>query len=307
MRGSSNHTSISWLKRARIALACSLRLMCVTFCYQFLCVQVPIQSMEIGNKIKKQGKSEGFDSCGRPGNLKLDSNCQFFRPYDREIWWMTSKKNRALLLYYVKLCASFQIHWWIQTEFTVQKRSIRVGNGDILSRVTLKFDGWPWKTIGHFCATSTFVHHFLAIGGFKQELQSGNAQFGSKLTIFFSRVTFKLDRWPWKTIDHLFYDTLSFVHHFNAIAKFKLKLQPGNAPFGSNSTIFFSRVTSKFYGGPRKTIGRLFYATSSFVHHFVRIGEFKLELQSGNAQFGSNSTIFRAARPWNLTDDLEKQ
>ena len=56
-----------------------------------------------------------------------------------------------------------------------------------------------------------------------------------------------------------------------------------------------------------KTIGHLFYATSSFVHHFVAIGEFKLELQSGNAQFGSNSTIFRAVWPWNLMDDLEKQ
>ena len=29
--------------------------------------------------------------------------------------------------------------------------------------------------------------------------------------------------------------------------------------------------------------------------------------QSGNAHFGSNSTIFRAVWPWNLTDDLEKQ
>ena len=149
---------------------------------------------------KKQGKSEGFDSCDRPSNLKLNSNCQFFRQCDREIWWMTSKNNRALLLYYVKLCASFQIHWWIQTGFTVQKHSIRVEIGDMLSHVTLKFDGWPWKTIGH-----------------------------------------------------------------------------------------------------------LFYATSSFVQHFVVIGSFKLELQSGNAQSGSNSTIFRAVRPWNLTDDLAKQ
>ena len=70
----------------------------------------------------EQGKSEGFDSCDRPSNLKLDSNRQFFRPCDREIWWMTSKNNRALLLYYIKLCASFQIHWWIQTGYTVQKR-----------------------------------------------------------------------------------------------------------------------------------------------------------------------------------------
>ena len=37
-----------------------------------------------------------------------------------------------------------------------------------------------------------------------------------------------------------------------------------------------------------KTIGHLFNATSSFVYHFVAIGEFKLELQSGKAQSGSN-------------------
>ena len=45
---------------------------------------------------------------------------------------------------------------------------------------------------------------------------------------------------------------------------------------------FFSRVTLKFDGWPSKTIGHLFYAASSFVQHFVAIGEFKLELQSGN-------------------------
>ena len=135
--------------------------------------------------LHKQGKSEGFDSCDRPSNLKLASNRQFFRSCDREIWWMTSKNNRALLLYHVKFCASFQIHWWIQTGFTVQKRSIRVEIGDMLSHVSLKFDGWPWKTIGHlFYATSSFVQHFVAIGEFKLELQSGNGQSGSNWTIF---------------------------------------------------------------------------------------------------------------------------
>ena len=54
-----------------------------------------------------------------------------------------------------------------------------------------------------------------------------------------------------------------------------------------------------------KMIGHLFYATSSFVHHFVAIGDFKLELQSGNARFGSNSMIFRALWPCNLTYDLK--
>ena len=61
-----------------------------------------------------------------------------------------------------------------------------------------------------------------------------------KIDDFFSPVTNKLDRLPWKTIGHLFYDTLSFVHHFNAIGKFKLKLKSGIAQFGSKSTIFLA-------------------------------------------------------------------
>ena len=30
-----------------------------------------------------------------------------------EIWWMTLKNNRTPLLYYIKVCASFQSHGWI--------------------------------------------------------------------------------------------------------------------------------------------------------------------------------------------------
>ena len=100
--------------------------------------------------------------------LKLGSNW-FFSPCDHEIWWMTLKSNKAPLLYYVNLCASFQIHRWIQTGVTVRKLSIVNCKIVIfLSRVTLKFDEWPWKTIGHlFCTTLSFVHHFTAISEFK--------------------------------------------------------------------------------------------------------------------------------------------
>ena len=164
------------------------------------------------------------------------------------------KNNKAPFLYYIKLCASFQIHQWIQTGVTVRKCSIRVKIGNFLSRVTLKFAGWPWKTIGHlFYTTLSFVQLFKAIGIFKLELQSGNAQFGSKLAIFLSHVTLKIEGRPWKTIGHLSYNA------------------------------------------------------SSFVHHLITIGELKLELQSRNTQYGSKSTIFSAMWPWNLTDDLEKQ
>ena len=98
----------------------------------------------------KQGKSEVFDSCDRPGNLTQNGfNRRFFSLCDLEIWWMASKNYRAPLPHYIKLCASFQSHQWIESGATVQKRSIRVKIGDFLSRVTLKFDGWPWKAIGH--------------------------------------------------------------------------------------------------------------------------------------------------------------
>ena len=173
--------------------------------------------------------------------------------------------------------------------------------------MTLKFDGWPRKTIGHlFYTSSSFVHHFKAIGEFKLKSQSGNAQFGSKLGIFLSRVTLKFDWWCWKTIGNVFYVASSFVHHFIAISELKIKLQSGNAQVRTKSAIFFYRVTLKLDGWPSKTIGQLYYATSSFVHHFVAIGEFKLELQSGNAQFGSKTMIVLAVWPWNLTDDLQK-
>ena len=81
-----------------------------------------------------------------------------------------------------------------------------------------------------FYATSSFVHHFVAIGEFKLELQSRSVQFGSKSMIF-SRVILQFDAWHWKTIGHLIYATSSFVHHFIAIGGFKLELQSGNAQF----------------------------------------------------------------------------
>ena len=175
---------------------------------------------------------------------------RFLEPCDLEIWCVALKNNRAPLLCYFKLYASLRSHQWIQAGVTVRKRPIWVKIDDFFSRVTLQFDVWPWKTIGHlFYATSSFVHHFVAIGEFKLELQSGNAQFGSNSTIF--RAV-----WPWNLTDDL-----------------------------------------------DKTIGQLFNATSSFVHHFLAIVEFKLELQSGNAQSGSNSRFLEPCdlEIWRMT------
>ena len=70
---------------------------------------------------------------------------RYLEPCDLEIWRMTLQNNRAPLLCYFKLCASFHTHWWIQIWVTVRKRSIRVKIDDFFEpcgleiwRMTLK-------------------------------------------------------------------------------------------------------------------------------------------------------------------------
>ena len=128
--------------------------------------------------------------------LNSGKNWRFFI-HDLEIWWMTLKNNRAPLLWYFKLCASFHSHRSIPTGVRVLEPQMRVKISDFLSHVTFKYDRWPWKAISHlFYATSSFVHHFIAICEFNLELRSGNAQFGSKLVIF-------CPVWPWNLTDYL--------------------------------------------------------------------------------------------------------
>ena len=186
--------------------------------------------------------------------LNSGQNCRFFVPPDLQIWWMILENNRAPLLYYVKLCASFQIRRWIQTGVTVRKCSIRVKIGDFfvlcdleIWQMTLKHNRAPLLCCFKLCA-SCHSHHWIQTG-----VTVRKCPIWVKIGDFLSPVTLKFDGWQWKTI------------------------------------------------------GYLFHTMSSFVHHFKAIGEFKLELQSGNAKFRSKSMIFCPLWPWNLTDDLEKQ
>ena len=191
------------------------------------------------------------------------------------------------------------------------------------------------------------MHHFVAICVFKLQLQSGNAQSGSNSAIFRAvwpwnltddleqgksegfescdrpivqkrpvwvkigdvlyRVTFKFDGWSWKTIGHLSFAVSSFVQHFIVNWWIQTGVTVRKRPIWVKFDDFFSRVNFKFDVWPWKAIGHLYCATSSSIHHFVAIGEFKLELKSGIAQFGSKSTIFWAVWPCNLTYDLEKE
>ena len=129
-------------------------------------------------------------------NAKFESKSTFCAVW---LWNLTDDlwNNRAILLCYFKLCASFRSHRSIQTGVTVRKRPILGPNlRFILSHVTLEFGGWPWKTTGHlFYATPSFVHHFTAICKLKLELWSRNTQNRAKCVLTFVALTF--DLWPW--------------------------------------------------------------------------------------------------------------
>ena len=170
--------------------------------------------------------------------LKVDSYHQFFSLCGLEIRWMTSKNNRAPLIHYIKLCASFQIHQWIKT--------------GVASKLAIFCPMWPGKN-----RAPCFYYIKLC-------------------------VSFQSHRWIQTDV---------------TVRKCSIR---------SKSVIFLSLVTLKFDGWPQWLTGHLFYTTSSFVHHFKAIGEFKLELQSGNAPFGSKSVILCPVWSWNLTDDLDK-
>ena len=159
---------------------------------------------------------------------------------------MTSKNSRALLLYYIKLCASFQTHWWIQTAVTVQKHSIWFKVGDFLSCGTLKFDWWPWQTIGHlFYTSSSFVNYFKAISEFKLEWQSGNAQFRSKSVIF---VPCDLEI-PWMTLKNNRAPLLCYFkiwESFHSHLWIRTGVTVRKIPILGQNGFFFSPVTLKF-------------------------------------------------------------
>ena len=106
---------------------------------------------------------------------------------------MTLTNNRAPLLCYFKLCASFRIQWWIQTGVTVRKHPIWVKIDGFFSRVTLKFDGSPWKNnmaplLSNIKPYASFHHHVW--------IQKG-VTVRKRLSCVITSVTLTFDLWPW--------------------------------------------------------------------------------------------------------------
>ena len=130
--------------------------------------------------------SEGSDSCNRSSNLtQIEVKIVNFSArltFKFNGWPYKQQDTCSMLCQALSLLSwpSVNLNWCYSPEAPNCGQNRRF----FLYLVTLKFDRWPWKTIGHlFYATSSFVHNFIAIYGFKLELQSGNSQIGAQFVL----------------------------------------------------------------------------------------------------------------------------
>ena len=153
----------------------------------------------------------------------------------------------------------------------LQSGNTRFGSKSAMfvSRVTLKFDGWPWKIMGQlFHTISSFVHNFKAIDEFKHTLQSRSAQFGSKSAII-------CPVWPSNLTEDLENNRASLLYYTKLCTSFQNH-------WWIESGITVPKRSIRVKIGDFLIIGHILYAASSFLHHFIAICEFKRVLRSRN-------------------------
>ena len=171
-----------------------------------------------------------------PETPNLGQIRRFLEPCDLEIWRMTLKNNRAPLLSNIKLYPLFHHYMWIQTGVTVRKRLSWV-----VTSVTLTFDLWPWPFVWTLLWSLVITpENFMMIRWWEHSQKVVTAD-GRTEGQTDGQTENTICRAAWsqlKTIGHLLYVASSFVHHFIAICEFNLKLQSGNAKFGSKSAIY---------------------------------------------------------------------
>ena len=118
----------------------------------------------------QQGKSTGLDSCDRPKNLiqiGLKSSISF-APMNLKL---DGRRRRTTWYLFSTMQAVGNISKpLVNSNLKYSPKTPNSGQNlrFYFVRVSLKFDGWHWKTIEHvFYSTSNFVYHFVAISGFK--------------------------------------------------------------------------------------------------------------------------------------------
>ena len=167
--------------------------------------------------------------------------------------------------------------------------------------MTFTFDGWPWKQYDTF----SILHQALCIvskpsvdSNWRYSLETLNSgqnwRFFGQCDLEIWWMTLKNNRAP--LLCYFKLCALFHNHQWNqtgvAVRKHLIRIKIGE---------ILSLVTLKFDRWHWKTIWHLFYATSNYVHHFVAICEFKVELWSRNIRIGAKVALTSVT----LTFDLD--
>ena len=182
------------------------------------------------------------------------------------------KNNKAPLLYNIMLCASFQIHWWIQTGVTVRKTL------DSGQNVCATFWSHQWTQ-----TSGTVQKHWILV----------------KIGNFFVLCDLQICQMILKEIERIFYDASRLMNHFIAISEFKLEFKIEDFLVSWDLQIWQMRLKNN-----RTPPFCYFRLCASFRSHWW--------IQAGvtvrkHPIWVKKMMIFLAVWPWNLTDDLEKQ
>ena len=143
---------------------------------------------------------------------KLDSNRRFFSQCDLEIWWVTLWNNRVPLLYYIKLCASFQIHRFIQTGDIVWKWSMQL-------KAVIFCPVWPWNLLDDLEKIGHRFYAKLSLCMISKLSANSNLSYSPEtlnLGQFFVWCDLEICSMAMKILGHI-YIASSFVHHFIAM------------------------------------------------------------------------------------------
>ena len=100
---------------------------------------------------------------------------------------------------------------------------VKIDDVFFLSRVTLKFDGWPWKTIWHLYYTmSSCMHHFKPLVNSNWSNSPESLISGQDWRFFFAV-------WPWNLTDDIEkpYSTSSILYQVECIISNHWWIQTG--------------------------------------------------------------------------------
>ena len=121
--------------------------------------------------ISKQSANSNWSYSPETPNL---GQTRLFFPCDLETW-------TPLLFQALRIISKQSVN----SNLSYSPKTPDLGQTWLFFRVTLKFDVWPWETLGQLLyATARFLHHFKTIGEFKLELQSASAHLGQNRLFF---------------------------------------------------------------------------------------------------------------------------